>query len=159
GRWGTGRCGTRVNRLATATILIPRQGFPARRGCFSIAAADVRTRKSTARRGVLALAIALTAASTFGAAPALAAPSGWLNVDGQERHVSGGGATHDWANSGTAPPAAGCPAGAVNVQGSGGIFNCGSPNGGSIPPNPATLTASAAADPSIISARFIVDPI
>lgn len=87
---------------------------------------------------------------------ALAAPSGWLAVDGSIRSVTG--AVRDWANSGIGGPA-GCPAGAVDVGGTGGLFNCGAPGAGSAPPSPPTLTPAAAADPSIIGSAFIVDPI
>jgi hypothetical protein len=85
-----------------------------------------------------------------------AAPSGWLNVDGNIRFAGGGG-TVDWANSG--PAGAACANGGVNVTGSGGLFNCGRPGAGTAPPIAATLTPAAAADASIISSLFIVDPI
>src|SRR5947209_3038736 len=90
-------------------------------------------------RCALALLLAISAVGAGGAHTAFAAPSGWLNLDGSERY-SGVGGTYDWANSGTAPPAAVCPAGAVNVTGAGGLFNCGSPGGGSAPPNAPALT-------------------
>ncbi|HEY8864456.1 MAG TPA: sortase [Candidatus Dormibacteraeota bacterium] len=89
----------------------------------------------------------------------LAAPSGWLAIDGGIRFNPASGATHDWANSGSASPTYACPAGAVNLSGPGGIFNCGSPGAGSTPPIAPTLTPAAAADPSIITAVFVVDPI
>ncbi|TMC35614.1 MAG: class F sortase, partial [Chloroflexi bacterium] len=67
------------------------------------------------------------------------------------------GGTFDWANSG--PPGAACANGGVNVTGTGGLFNCGVPGAGSNPPTAPTRTPAAAADASIISAVFIVDPI
>jgi len=89
----------------------------------------------------------------------LAAPTTWLAVDGLIRFQGTAGTTYDWANSGVGPPTNVCPAGAVNLSGSGGIFNCGRPGAGGAPPIPPTLTPTAAADPSIISAVFIADPI
>jgi LPXTG-site transpeptidase (sortase) family protein len=88
-----------------------------------------------------------------------AAPSGWLAIDGRIRFNTGGTATYDWANSGSGLPTYTCPAGSVNLSGPGGLFNCGRPGAGLNPPIAPTLTPAAAADPSIISADFIVDPI
>src|SRR5258708_15527608 len=90
----------------------------------------------------------------------LAAPSTWLEVDGNIRTDAPPGPIHDWGNSGAVSPTNSCPAvpGVVNVSGSGGLFNCGSPGAGSAPPNGPTLTPAAAADPSIVSAVFVVDP-
>jgi LPXTG-site transpeptidase (sortase) family protein len=88
-----------------------------------------------------------------------AAPSSWLAIDGSIRFNPASGATHDWANSGSGGPTYVCAAGSVNLSGPGGLFNCGRPAGGSSPPIAPTLTPTAAADPSIISAGFIVDPI
>ena len=93
----------------------------------------------------------------FTALNALAAPSGWLNIDGNAQFAGGGG-TVDWANSG--PAGAACANGGVNIAGVGGIFNCG--RQGAVvgaPPIAPALTASASANPTIISAVFIVDPI
>jgi hypothetical protein len=84
-----------------------------------------------------------------------AVPSGWLNLDGNERYSSAGG-TYDWANSGTTTS---CAGGGVSVTGSGGLFDCGSAGAGSAPPNAPKLTAVAAADASVISAQFVADPI
>jgi hypothetical protein len=89
----------------------------------------------------------------------LAAPSGWLAIGGSIRFNPVGGGTYDWANSGSGTPTYACPAGAVNLSGPGGLFNCGGPNGGSSPPSAPSLTPIASADPSIISAQFIVDPV
>ena len=89
----------------------------------------------------------------------LAAPTTWLAVDGNIQFQGTAGTTYDWANSGALSPVSVCPAGAVNLSGSGGIFNCGRPGAGSAPPIPPSLTPTAAADPSIISAVFIADPI
>ena len=89
----------------------------------------------------------------------LAAPSGWLAIDGSIQFNPASGATFDWANSGTGSPTYTCPAGAVNLSGPGGIFNCGAPGAGSAPPIAPTLTPAAAADASIITAVFVVDPI
>jgi sortase (surface protein transpeptidase) len=90
---------------------------------------------------------------------AVAAPSGWLAVDGLVRFNPASGATYDWGNSGLAGPTGTCPTGAVDIGGTGGIFNCGQPGSGSAPPIAPTLTPAAAADPSIISAIFVADPI
>ena len=90
------------------------------------------------------------------AGTALAAPSGWLALDGSIRSATG--TVRDWANSGLGAPQ-GCAAGAVDLPGTGGIFNCGAPGAGSSPPSPPGLTPAAAADPSIISSAFIADPI
>jgi Sortase domain len=91
--------------------------------------------------------------------PAHAAPSGWLAIDGNLRLTPPAGTTFDWANSGSATPVPACPAGAVNVTGTGGLFNCGTPGVGSSPPGAPTLTSAAAADPTRISSTFIVDPL
>jgi len=109
---------------------------------------------------VAVAAVALAAMS----AQVLAAPSTWLELDGNIRTDAPPGPIHDWGNSGAASPTNTCPVvpGVVNVSGTGGLFNCGSPGagfGGFAPPNPPTLTPSAAADASIVSAVFIVDPI
>ncbi len=88
-----------------------------------------------------------------------AAPSGWLAIDGNIRFNPASGPTYDWANSGAVSPTYACAAGSVNLSGPGGLFNCGSPSVGSSPPIAPSLTPAAAADPSIISAVFVVDPI
>jgi hypothetical protein len=102
----------------------------------------------------LALAIA-----AVGAGAVFAAPTAWLAVDGGIRFNTFGGSTYDWANSGTGAPTYVCPAGAVNLSGPGGLFNCGRPGAGSNPPIAPTATPTAAADPSIITAAFDADPI
>jgi LPXTG-site transpeptidase (sortase) family protein len=105
-----------------------------------------------------AVAASLAAAPT----PSLAAPSPWLELDGNIRATDPTPAgIHDWANSGAASPINACPAvpGVVNMSGSGGLFNCGSPGAGSAPPNPPTLTAAATADSTIVSTLFVVDPL
>ncbi len=93
----------------------------------------------------------------------LAAPSTWLEVDGNILVTNPPPAgIQDWANSGPPPPSlTTCPAGpgGVDMPGSGGLFNCGSPGTGGAPPNPPTLTAAAAADPTIVSTLFVVDPL
>ena len=89
----------------------------------------------------------------------LAAPTTWLAVDGNIQFQGGAGTTYDWGNSGAASPVNACPAGAVNVSGSGGLFNCGRPGAAGAPPTAPSLTPTAAADPSIISAVFVADPI
>ncbi len=101
----------------------------------------------------LALAVA-TSAALLASVTSLAAPSGWLALDGSIRALT---TARDWGNEGSG--GASCASGAVDVAGTRGIFNCGSPAAAGTPPNPPTLTASAVADPSIISAAFIVDPI
>jgi sortase (surface protein transpeptidase) len=100
----------------------------------------------------LACAGAVAAAAMTLSIQALAAPSGWLNVDGNIRFAGGGGSV-DWANAG--PAGAACSNGGINVTGSGGLFNCGTFNGVSTPPTPPLRIA---ANPSIISSAFISDP-
>ena len=113
-----------------------------------------------ARWPVAAIASALSAGALLLAAQtALAAPTTWLSIDGNIQLQGGAGSTYDWANSGAATPVNACPALGVNVSGSGGIFNCGLPGSGGAPPTAPSLTPAAAADPSIISAVFISDPI
>ena len=112
-------------------------------------------RKSPWPRFACAGAIALLLG--FGALEAVAAPSGWLNVDGSLKFIAANGGTYDWANSG--PAGVACPNGGVNITGAGGLFNCGRPGGAGAPPIAPNLTPAAAADPSIISAVFVVDPI
>ena len=73
-----------------------------------------------------AVAAALALSSAL-AVQVLAAPSGWLAVDGLARFNPAGGGTVDWANSGLAGPTGTCPAGAVDIGGTGGLFNCGRP--------------------------------
>lgn len=111
--------------------------------------------------GVLAGAALLALAGAPAAQAAIRAtgPSTWLDLDGSIRYNPAAGGSHDWANSGAASPLNSCPAGAVDLNGAGGLFNCGSPGPAGGPPNPPALTPAAAADPSIISAAFIVDPI
>ncbi len=119
-------------------------------------------RMAARRTLACAASIAVAATALYAmSAQVLAAPSTWLELDGNIRTDAPPGAIHDWGNSGAATPINTCPAvpGVVNVSGSGGLFNCGSPGAGSAPPNPPTLTPAAAADPSIVSAVYIVDPI
>ena len=97
---------------------------------------------------------AVAALAVFG--DVFAAPSGWLNVDGNLQFAGGGG-TVDWANAG--PAGAACANGGVNITGSGGLFNCGAPRPGGAPPAAPQLTLAAASNPSIIGSAFIVDPI
>jgi sortase (surface protein transpeptidase) len=105
----------------------------------------------------LAAAAAVVGAISTGLICVLAAPSGWLNIDGLQQFNTGGAGAVDWANSG--PAGAACANGGVNITGSGGIFNCGRPGTGTNPPVAPTRTAAAAADPTIISSVFVVDPI
>src|SRR2546428_3468010 len=89
-----------------------------------------------------------------------AAPSRWLAFDGNLRFTPPSGVTFDWANSGAGSPVPACPAGAVNVTGSSGLFNCGTPTaGGGAPPGVPSLTPAGAADLTRISSAFIVDPL
>jgi sortase (surface protein transpeptidase) len=88
-----------------------------------------------------------------------AAPTNWLAIDGNVRLTPPAGVMFDWANSGAASPVAICPAGAVNVTGTGGLFNCGTPGAANAPPGAPALTPAALADPSRISSTFIVDPL
>src|SRR5438270_3826234 len=107
---------------------------------------------------LLAFAVSATAALSI---PLLsnAAPSTWLALDGKVRLTAPFGVTFDWANSGSASPVPACPAGAVNVTGTGGLFNCGTPGAGGAPPGAPALTPAAQADQSRISSTFIVDPL
>src|SRR5438552_9014011 len=108
---------------------------------------------------LLALAVSATAALLF-PLPSNAAPSSWLALDGNVRFTPPGGATFDWANSGAGSPVPACPAGAVNVTGSGGLFNCGRPSAvGGAPPGAPSLTPAGAADLTRISSTFVVDPL
>ena len=88
-----------------------------------------------------------------------AAPSSWLALDGNVRLTPPAGVTFDWANSGAASPVPTCPAGGVNVTGTGGLFNCGTPGAGNAPPGAPVLTPAALADPGRISSSFVVDPL
>lgn len=107
--------------------------------------------------GRLALAMAIASLLATSAAQVLAAPSGWLALDGSIQFIAANGGSFDWGNSGPGP-AATCPTQPA-VGGSGGLFTGGRCPVGTAPPTAPTLTAAAAADPSIISAVFLVDPI
>ena len=108
---------------------------------------------------LLAVAVGATAALLVPLA-SHAAPSSWLALDGNARFTPPSGVTFDWANSGAGSPVPACPAGAVNVPGSGGLFNCGTPSaGGGAPPGVPSLTPAGAADLTRISSTFIVDPL
>jgi len=113
-------------------------------------------RRWALRSGAVAAALLV---GVLASAVVNAAPSGWLALDGGIRFNPVSGATYDWANSGSGAPTYVCAAGAVNLSGPGGLFNCGRPSGGAGPPIAPTVTPAAAADPSIISAVFVVDPI
>src|SRR5207248_2963316 len=108
-------------------------------------------------RGYEAQVASLGSTPTAAVAIANALSEGRLNVDGSIRFIAASGGTYDWANSG--PAGAACANGGVNINGGGGLFNCGHPGAAGAPPIAPTLTPAAAADPSIISAAFIVDPI
>ena len=108
---------------------------------------------------LLAVAVSATAALLVPLA-SHAAPSSWLALDGNVRFTPPSGITFDWANSGAGSPVPACPAGAVNVTGSGGLFNCGTPSaGGGAPPGAPSLTPAGAADLSRISSTFVADPL
>ena len=108
---------------------------------------------------LLVFAVSATAALLF-PLPSNAAPSSWLALDGNVRFTPPGGVTFDWANSGAGSPVPACPAGAVNVTGSSGLFNCGRPSaGGGAPPGAPSLTPAGAADLTRISSTFVVDPL
>ena len=115
-------------------------------------------RRKVARAASVAVAAVALAAMS---AQVFAAPSTWLELDGNIRTDAPPGPIHDWGNSGAVSPTNSCPVvpGVVNLSGSGGLFNCGSPGLGSAPPNAPTLMPAVAADLSIVSAVFIVDPI
>ena len=118
-------------------------------------------------RGLVSCAILGATILSFNlvvAAPSGASLSGWLNLNGQ---IEKSGGTFGWADTGTGSQS-GCPsgaqAGAVNLAGTGGLFDCGSPDG-SFNPNPALATTSATAvtgtaEGDIIpgSQTFIPDP-
>ena len=105
----------------------------------------------------LALACGLAVAGLCAAIEVLAAPSGWLAIDGSIHYIAADGGTFGWANSGAGPTLP-CPV-APTVAGGGGLFNGGACRVGTNPPSAPPLTAAAAADPSILSAVFLVDPI
>jgi len=112
------------------------------------------------RRWAASLAFAVSATGALlNPLPSTAAPSNWLALDGNVRLTPPAGVTFDWANSGGASPVPTCPAGAVNVTGTGGLFNCGAPGAGNAPPGAPALTPAALADSSRISSTFIVDPL
>jgi len=107
----------------------------------------------------LGAAAAGLAACGFATLAVLAAPSSWLALDGSMRFIPANGGTYDWANSGAASPTYTCPAGAENLSGPGGLFNCGRFVNSTTPPIAPTLTPTAAAEPRIVSSVFAVDPI
>ena len=118
------------------------------------------TVRPSSRRWAALLAFAVSAtAALLVPLPSNAAPSNWLALDGNVRLTPPAGVTFDWANSGSASPVPTCPAGAVNVTGTGGLFNCGTPGASGAPPGAPALTPAALADPSRISSTFIVDPL
>jgi sortase (surface protein transpeptidase) len=102
-------------------------------------------------RGSVAAGVFVVA--VLSGASALAAPSGWLAIDGSIR--SGGGV--DWANSGLGSTLViPCPAGTVvSVSGTGGLFNGGRCAAADTPPIAPTVIN----DPSIVSSSFVVDPL
>jgi hypothetical protein len=81
--------------------------------------------------------------------------SGWLAMDGNIRYVSNGTNLFGFGNEGPAAGTTCTNAGAVDVAGTHGLFNCGSPGPAGDNPN-AALTANG--DGSIISRDFIPDP-
>jgi hypothetical protein len=113
------------------------------------------------RRPAAILAFAVSAgAALVSPIPSSAAPSSWLALDGNLRLTPPSGVTFDWANSGAPSPVPNCQPGAVNMTGSGGLFNCGTPSaGGGAPPGAPSLTPAAITDPTRISSTFIVDPL
>ena len=115
------------------------------------------------RSGRITLAMTIMVLSAFAAiAPrsAAAAPSSWLEVDGNIAFDSASGASFDWGNSGATSPTTSCPSASdVSTSGAGGLFNCGSPDAGSAPPTAPPLTTAAAADASIRSTAFVADAI
>jgi sortase (surface protein transpeptidase) len=128
-------------------------------GCVSSGTVPVTVRPLR-RRPAAFLAFAVSAAAALLIpVSSRAAPSSWLALDGKVRLTPPAGVTFDWANSGAASPIPTCPAGAVNVTGTGGLFNCGTPGVGNAPPGAPALTPAALADASRISSTFIVDPL
>src|SRR5712691_8050697 len=97
----------------------------------------------------------------LGAMSAGAAPTNFLVLDGNIRNGAPA-ISYDWGNSGTTYGA--CAGGGIDAIGSKGIFNCGKPvapsgtNTNPVPIAP-TLTATAAADPTIVASAFVVDPL
>ena len=89
-------------------------------------------------------------------------PDSFMAIDGSLRYIPADGGTYGWANSGTPTPSTACPSGAVNVTGSGGLFNCGAPNSAdtpsvTYPPIPPTYIGPAVgSSPSnVISETFV----
>jgi hypothetical protein len=110
--------------------------------------------------GATALALVVSGAlATVG-------PSSFIPIDGNIRLASAPSTTtpYDWANNGTAYDSTTCSNLGVHAVGTGGLFDCGkavaptSTNTNPVPLAP-TLTATAAADPSIVSSAFVVDPL
>lgn len=87
----------------------------------------------------------------------LAAPSGWLAINGTVRRTA---APIDWANPGPGTTfVSPCPAGRViTVSGSGGLFNGGRCSGSNTTPPAAPSRTATASGPTVISSTFIVDP-
>jgi hypothetical protein len=92
-------------------------------------------------------------ATTFAIVTAGATPSSFLELDGNLLFENTG--TYDWANSGALTTTANT----YSRAGSGGVFDGGHFNGNTTPPTAPSLTAAAAADPSIADAEFKVDPL
>jgi len=82
-----------------------------------------------------------------------ASPSSFVELDGNV--ISNGTGTYDWANSGALTTTGNT----YSRAGSGGLFDGGHFNGNNTPPTAPTLTAAAAADPTIADAEFKVDPL
>jgi fimbrial isopeptide formation D2 family protein len=108
-------------------------------------------------RGITAIAIVAATALSFNVistAPSAAASgtlSNWLAIDGSIRYIASDGGQFGWGNQNTGSSS--CPSGAVNVPGTNGLFNCGSPVSGRNP-NPPT---AANGDSSILSRDFLTD--
>jgi len=109
----------------------------------------------------LALAALAAGLVCTGSVHVLAAPSGWLNIDGSIRKT---GVGVDWGNPGPTdnyanPVVVPCTPGTVRtVSGTGGLFDGGRCTAANTPPIAPSRTANATGDPTVISSIFLVDP-
>jgi hypothetical protein len=113
----------------------------------------VRAHGRRARRGLAIGAAGLCVLSLTSVPAAEAAPSTFVELDGNVLFDSQG--TYDWSN----PGALTTTGGTYSRAGTGGLFDGGHFNGSTTPPTAPTLTGPAAADSTIAAAGFKVDPL
>jgi hypothetical protein len=112
-------------------------------------------RQRLVSRGLVMGAASLCVLSVVAIAPgpASAAPSSFVELEGNELFSSSG--TYDWGNDGTLTTTGGT----YSRDGDGGLFDGGHFNGNTTAPTAPSLTTDAAADPTIAAAGFKVDPL